>query len=110
MQHPHLQNDGSSFTSRFGAVRSWYACGVLAVAIGACGDEYCDAQSGQDCSFADAFDDSARDDDPPPCSSLGEADCRRSGRCFVDSVCKAPACSGPSCATSCELVRTCVDY
>jgi hypothetical protein len=54
------------------------------------------------------FDDSAKDENPPACGSLGEADCRRSGRCFVDSVCKAPACSGLSCSNSCELVKTCV--
>ena len=83
--------------------------GILAATLGACGEEHCDA-SGQNCYYTPSEESSGDDDDAPPCSSLGDADCRRSGRCFVDSVCKAPACSGVSCSDSCELVRTCVAY
>jgi hypothetical protein len=105
-----MQHRGSSLQALATAVRFWCSCGALAAALAACGDDYCDPRTGQDCSFPNSFDSSSSDDDPPPCASLGEAECRRSGRCFVDSVCKVAACSGVSCSDSCELVRTCVDY
>jgi hypothetical protein len=82
---------------------------LLPAALGACGEEHCDA-SGQNCYYTSGEDSSSDDDDARPCSSLGETECRRSGRCFVDSVCKTPACNGLSCNDSCELVRTCVAY
>lgn len=111
MQHrTRMQHRRSTFLALFGAVRFWCSCGVLAAAVSACGEENCDPQSGADCTFADVFDDTAKDEDAPSCASLGEAACRQSGRCFVDSVCKAPACSGVSCSDSCELVKTCRAY
>jgi len=105
-----MQHRRSSCRALSAAVRFWCSCGVLAAVLGACGDESCDPQSGGDCSFADVFDDTAKDEAAPACASLGETDCRRSGRCFVDSVCKASVCNGVSCSDSCELVKTCVAY
>src|SRR3569832_2711878 len=102
-----MQHRRSSFRALSASVRFWCTCGVLAATVSACGDESCDPQSGGDCSIADVFDDSAKDEDAPSCASLGEADCRRSGRCFVDSVCNVQVCSGVSCSDSCELVKTC---
>lgn len=79
---------------------------LIGVALACSDDPNCDNDCGP---FEDALEDSLNDSDMP-CDSLGEGACQRSGRCVMDSVCAAPACSGPGCSRTCELVRACVPY
>ena len=101
-----MQHRRSSFRALFSTVRFWSVWWVLAGPL-ACGEEHCDP-SGQNCYYTSS-DEASSDDDAPPCSSLSEADCKQSGHCFVDSVCKAPTCSGFNCGDSCELVHVCAE-
>ena len=100
----HMQHSGTLFGALLPRVQFW---ATLALALGACSDESdCDA-SFRDCLYEQAAK-GAQEDDDTPCGQLGEEDCRRSGRCFLDSVCAAPECNGFNCSDHCELVHVCV--
>src|SRR5688572_9229502 len=106
-------------TSWFGALGRraawlWTMPWVLAAALGACGSEAdCDLNSCPTCScgpLADVLDETLNEDSDVPCGSLREDACQRAGHCIMDSICVAPACTGPGCSDTCELARVCVPY
>ena len=92
--------------TRLGAVVG--ATWLLGVAL-ACSDDPNCTQTNDCAFFEEALEDSLNDSEPP-CASLGDGACQRSGRCVMDSICGAPACSSPGCSDTCELVRACVPY
>jgi len=101
-----MQQRGTLFGALLRPVQIWATRATLALALGACSDESDCDPSFRDCLYEQAAQ-GAQDDDDTPCSQLGEEDCRRSGRCFLDSVCAAPECNG-FCSDRCELVHLCV--
>jgi hypothetical protein len=92
--------------SRFGAIAG--ATWLLGVAL-ACSDDPNCTNHNECAFFEDALEEALNESDRP-CESLGDAACQRSDRCVMDSICGAPACSGPGCSGTCELVRACVPY
>jgi hypothetical protein len=92
----------------------WAAPWALGVALAACSSESdCDLNSCPTCScdpLAEALAETLNEDSDVPCGSLREGTCQRSGHCIMDSICVAPACSGPECNDRCEIVRACVPY